>query len=145
MMLAPHPFGTDIGTEQLLNLFSDKKQWEDRYRQLIQLSKLLPPLPEALKQQQLELKGCENRVWLGHQLNEDGTLHFYGDSEGRIVKGILAILLAQIEGQTPQSIVKLDLMQLFDRLGIHQQLSASRSQGLDSLVNTIEKIALLYI
>ncbi|MBK5144618.1 cysteine desulfurase sulfur acceptor subunit CsdE [Budviciaceae bacterium BWR-B9] len=145
MMLAPHPFGTDIGTEQLLSLFSDKKQWEDRYRQLIQLSKQLPPLPEALKQQQLELKGCENRVWLGHQRNEDGTLHFYGDSEGRIVKGILAILLAQIEGQTPQHIVKLDLMQLFDRLGIHQQLSASRSQGLDSLVNTIEKIALLYI
>lgn len=144
-MLAPHPFGTDIGTEQLLSLFSDKKQWEDRYRQLIQLSKQLPPLPEELKQQHLELKGCENRVWLGHQLNEDGTLHFYGDSEGRIVKGILAILLAQIEGQTPQHVVKLDLMQLFDRLGIHQQLSASRSQGLDSLVNTIKKIALLYI
>nr|WP_114987645.1 cysteine desulfurase sulfur acceptor subunit CsdE [Pragia fontium] len=141
MMLAPHPFGTEITVQQLLALFSDKSQWEDRYRQLIQLAKQLPPLPEELKQQQLELKGCENRVWLGHQFNEDGTLHFYGDSEGRIVKGILAILLTQIEGKTPQQVIEIELMALFDQLGIHQQLSTSRSQGLDSLVSAIRQTA----
>jgi cysteine desulfuration protein SufE len=139
-----HPFGTEIGVQQLLALFSDKKQWEDRYRQLIQLARQLPPLPDELKQQQIELKGCENRVWLGHELNQNGTLHFYGDSEGRIVKGILAILLAQIEGKTAQQILDLDLMQLFDQLGIYQQLSASRSQGLDSLVKEIRETAELY-
>lgn len=144
-MRSLHPFGSDIDTPQLIALFSDKSSWEERYRQLILLSKQLPPLPETLKQQQLELKGCENRVWLGHERNEDGTLHFYGDSEGRIVKGILAILLTQIEGKTPQQILDIPLMQLFDQLGLLQQLSASRSQGLDSLVNAIQKSAKSYL
>lgn len=144
-MRSPHPFGSDIDTPQLIALFREKSSWEERYRQLILLSKQLPALPETLKQQHLELKGCENRVWLGHERNEDGTLHFYGDSEGRIVKGILAILLTQIEGKTPQQILDIPLMQLFDQLGLLQQLSASRSQGLDSLVNAIQKTAKSYL
>lgn len=144
-MRSSHPFGSEIDTQRLITLFSDQSSWEERYRQLILLSKQLPPLPEVLKEQHLELKGCENRVWLGHELNKDGTLHFYGDSEGRIVKGILAILLTQIEGKTPQQILDIPLMQLFDQLGILQQLSASRSQGLDSLVNAIQKTAKSYL
>ncbi|WP_159565812.1 cysteine desulfurase sulfur acceptor subunit CsdE [Budvicia diplopodorum] len=143
-ILAPHPFGTEINTEHLLEQFGNKTQWEDRYRQLVQLAKRLPELPEELKQRQLELKGCENRVWLGHQIMPDGTLHFYGDSEGRIVKGILAILLTQIEGKTPEQVLALDPLKFFDRLGIYQQLSASRSQGLDALVATIRKAAEFY-
>lgn len=140
-VLAPHPFGSDINASQLVEMFGNKNLWEDRYRQLIQLAKRLPTLPETLKQQQLELKGCENRVWLGYQLMDNGTLHFYGDSEGRIVKGILAILLTQIEGKTPAEILALDPLTLFDQLGIHQQLSASRSQGLTSLILAIKKAA----
>lgn len=103
--------------------------------------KKLPALPDALKQQRLELKGCENRVWLGHQRHEDGTIHFYGDSDGRIVKGILAVLLTQIEGKTPKQILEMDLMDLFNELGIYAQLSASRSQGLDSLVSAVKRAA----
>ena len=140
-ILAPHPFGSDINTDQLVEMFSHTTLWEDRYRQLIQLAKQLPALPEELKQQQLELRGCENRVWLGYQLMDNGTLHFYGDSEGRIVKGILAILLIQIEGKTPMEVIALEPLKLFEQLGIHQQLSASRSQGLESLVSAIKKAA----
>ena len=86
-MLAPHPFGREITAGALIEKFTALKQWEDRYRQLIMLAKQLPPLPEALRAAEMELSGCENRVWLGHQLQADGTLHFYGDSEGRIVRG----------------------------------------------------------
>lgn len=140
-MIAPHPFGTEINREQLITLFAAQQQWEDRYRQLILLSRRLPALPEELKQQQTELKGCENRVWLGYQRQADGRLHFYGDSEGRIVKGLLAVLLTDVEGLTAEEILARDPLALFDQLGIRQQLSSSRSSGLQSLADAIEQIA----
>ncbi|RTF56841.1 cysteine desulfurase sulfur acceptor subunit CsdE, partial [Serratia marcescens] len=129
-MLAPHPFGREITADALIATFSALKQWEDRYRQLIMLAKRLPPLPEALRSEEMALSGCENRVWLGHQLLEDGTLHFYGDSEGRIVRGLLAVLLTEVEGKTPPQIAAMDPLALFDRLALRAQLSATRASGL---------------
>ncbi len=107
-MLAPHPFGREITAETLIATFSALKQWEDRYRQLIMLAKRLPSLADDLRHTEMELSGCENRVWLGHQRLADGTLHFYGDSEGRIVRGLLAILLTAVEGKTPQQVLAIE-------------------------------------
>ncbi|PYB16032.1 cysteine desulfurase sulfur acceptor subunit CsdE, partial [Serratia marcescens] len=140
-MLAPHPFGREVTAEALIATFSTLKQWEDRYRQLIMLAKRLPPLPEALRSEEIALSGCENRVWLGHQLLEDGTLHFYGDSEGRIVRGLLAVLLTEVEGKTPQQIAALDPLALFDRLALRAQLSATRASGLAALAAAVKAIA----
>ncbi|MGS1416321.1 cysteine desulfurase sulfur acceptor subunit CsdE [Serratia marcescens] len=143
-MLAPHPFGREVTAEALIATFSTLKQWEDRYRQLIMLAKRLPPLPEALRSEEIVLSGCENRVWLGHQLLEDGTLHFYGDSEGRIVRGLLAVLLTEVEGKTPQQIAALDPLALFDRLALRAQLSATRAGGLAALAAAVKAIAARY-
>ncbi|AVU36790.1 TPA: cysteine desulfurase sulfur acceptor subunit CsdE [Serratia marcescens] len=143
-MLAPHPFGREVTAEALIATFSTLKQWEDRYRQLIMLAKRLPPLPEALRSEEIALSGCENRVWLGHQLQEDGTLHFYGDSEGRIVRGLLAVLLTEVEGKTPQQIAALDPLALFDRLALRAQLSATRASGLAALAAAVKAIAARY-
>ncbi|EMG3686661.1 cysteine desulfurase sulfur acceptor subunit CsdE [Serratia nevei] len=143
-MLAPHPFGREVTAEALIAIFSALKQWEDRYRQLIMLAKRLPPLPEALRSEEMALSGCENRVWLGHQLLEDGTLHFYGDSEGRIVRGLLAVLLTEVEGKTPQQIAALDPLALFDRLALRAQLSATRAGGLAALAAAVKAIAARY-
>ena len=143
-MLAPHPFGREITAEALIATFSALKQWEDRYRQLIMLAKRLPSLPEALRSEEMALSGCENRVWLGHQLLEDGTLHFYGDSEGRIVRGLLAVLLTEVEGKTPQQIAALDPLALFDRLALRAQLSATRAGGLAALAAAVKAIAARY-
>ncbi|MDE8557255.1 cysteine desulfurase sulfur acceptor subunit CsdE [Pantoea vagans] len=139
--LAPHPFGEQITVTSLKESFGRFHQWEDRYRQLIQLSRQLPALPEELKTTEIELSGCENRVWLGSQLCEDGSLHFYGDSEGRIVRGLLAVLLTAVEGQTPQQLLATDLLTLFDELGLRAQLSASRSSGLQALATAVEHAA----
>ncbi|HEJ7918991.1 cysteine desulfurase sulfur acceptor subunit CsdE [Serratia marcescens] len=143
-MLAPHPFGREVTAEALIATFSTLKQWEDRYRQLIMLAKRLPPLPEALRSEEMALSGCENRVWLGHQLLEDGKLHFYGDSEGRIVRGLLAVLLTEVEGKTPQQIAALDPLALFDRLALRAQLSATRAGGLAALAAAVKAIAARY-
>jgi len=136
-----HPFGTTINAESLHNLFTPLKQWEDRYRQLILLGKQLPPLPEAFKNEQLEIPGCENRVWLGHDYLPDGKLHFYGDSEGRIVRGLLAVLLTAVEGKTAQQLLDTDPLGLFAELGLLSQLSTSRNNGLTALAQRVQQLA----
>lgn len=140
-LIAPHPFGSEITRDALLQQFSAFHQWEDRYRQLILLGKKLPALADELKERDIELSGCENRVWLGHQRLADGRLHFYGDSEGRIVRGLLAVLLVAVEGQTPQQLAAEDPLALFDQLGLKAQLSASRSAGLQALAEAVLKTA----
>jgi len=141
-IIAPHPFGDQITEASLLQEFSAFSHWEERYRQLILLSRKLPPLPDALKSAEIEISGCENRVWLGCQRLDDGRLHFYGDSEGRIVKGLLAILLTVSEGKTPDQITHSDQLAIFATLGLQDQLSASRSQGLEALAAAIHQAAL---
>ncbi len=141
-MQANHPFGTEINAEMLRTTFEAQRQWEDKYRQLILLGKKLPALPEALKTEQIEISGCENRVWLGHERLPDGTLHFYGDSEGRIVRGLLAVLLTAVEGKTARQLLDNDPLSLFDDLGLRHQLSASRSSGLTALAAAVHQAAL---
>lgn len=140
-LLAPHPFGELITPDGLKQKFTAFIHWEDRYRQLILLGKQLPALPEELKSSDIELSGCENRVWLGHQLRADGCLHFYGDSEGRIVRGLLAVLLTAVEGQPPAMLLQTDPLALFDELGLRTQLSASRSAGLNALAEAVVRAA----
>ncbi|KAA1275995.1 cysteine desulfurase sulfur acceptor subunit CsdE [Citrobacter pasteurii] len=140
-LLAGHPFGTTVTEETLRNTFIPLTQWEDKYRQLILLGKQLPPLSDDLKAQAKEIAGCENRVWLGHTLHENGTLHFFGDSEGRIVRGLLAVLLTAVEGKTAAELLAHSPMELFDEQGLRTQLSASRSQGLHALNEAILEAA----
>ncbi|MEO1736036.1 cysteine desulfurase sulfur acceptor subunit CsdE [Salmonella enterica subsp. enterica serovar Typhimurium] len=98
-----HLFGTTVTEETLRAIFLPLTQWEDKYRQLILLGKQLPALPDECKAQAKEIAGCENRVWLGFTRSDNGTMHFFGDSEGRIVRGLLAVLLTAVEGKTPPS------------------------------------------
>lgn len=139
--LAGHPFGTSITADSLRATFAPLQQWEDKYRQLILLGKQLPTLPADIKSDEIEIAGCENRVWLGHNLQANGTLHFYGDSEGRIVRGLLAVLLTAIEGKTAAQLRNEDPLALFDDLGLRNQLSASRSSGLASLAQAVRVAA----
>ena len=140
-MHAPHPFGHEITEASLTEKFAAFRQWEDRYRQLILLAKSLPPLDASLKLPENELSGCENRVWLGAEKSEKGTMHFYGDSEGRIVKGLLAVLLTAVEGKTPDEILNGDPLALFDILGLREQLSTSRASGLNALAEGVLRLA----
>ncbi|MCX8960324.1 cysteine desulfurase sulfur acceptor subunit CsdE [Erwinia psidii] len=141
LIVAPHPFGKLITADFLKQQFASYSQWEERYRQLILLGKQLPQLSDELKTAENELSGCENRVWLGHQQLSDGSLHFFGDSEGRIVRGLLAILLTAVEGQHPAALLRQEPLALFDDLGLRNQLSTSRSAGLNALANAVIAVA----
>ncbi|VEB01897.1 cysteine desulfuration protein CsdE [Klebsiella pneumoniae] len=128
-MTTLHPFGTTITDATLRQIFAPLNQWEDKYRQLILLGKKLPTLTDERKAQAHEIAGCENRVWLGYEEDAEGRLHFFGDSEGRIVRGLLAVLLTAVEGKTRAGILAQDPLALFDELGLRGQLSASRKPG----------------
>ncbi|UDQ79385.1 cysteine desulfurase sulfur acceptor subunit CsdE [Erwinia rhapontici] len=136
-LIASHPFGTLITPDTLRAQFSHFRQWEERYRQLILLGKQLPALPDELRSADIELTGCENRVWLGHQLMADGRLHFFGESEGRIVRGLLAVLLTAVEGKTATQLQQDDPLALFEQLALKEQLSASRSAGLQAMADAV--------
>ncbi|MBJ3813819.1 cysteine desulfurase sulfur acceptor subunit CsdE [Shimwellia pseudoproteus] len=140
-MTTAHPFGTTITVDQLTAQFAAARQWEDKYRLLIQLGKTLPPLAEQYKTPDIEIAGCENRVWLGHTRLSDGRLHFYGESEGRIVRGLLAVLLTAVEGKTAPALRQMDPGALFATLGLQHQLSASRGQGLAALIAAVNRAA----
>lgn len=134
---AGHPFGTTITEETLRAIFLPLTQWEDKYRQLILLGKQLPALSDELKAQAKEIAGCENRVWLGFTRSANGTMHFFGDSEGRIVRGLLAVLLTAVDGKSASELQARSPLVLFDELGLRTQLSASRSQELNALSEAI--------
>ncbi len=136
-----HPFGSTITAQTLQPIFDACRSWEDRYRQLILLAKQLPPLPDSFKTETVALAGCQNRVWLGHEKQDDGRLHFYGESDGRIVRGLLAILLTAVEGRKAEELAGQDPLALFDRLGLREQLSASRASGLAALAQRIRDLA----
>ncbi|ELX8377596.1 cysteine desulfurase sulfur acceptor subunit CsdE [Providencia vermicola] len=138
---APHPFGTELKIEAIVDQFSTQKAWEDKYRSLIQLARQLPTLTEEQKQHTQEVKGCENRVWIGARLNDDNTFHFYGDSEGRVVKGLFAILLAAVEHKTSQEILAIDFKEILNSTGLSGQLSESRQNGIAALITTIRNFA----
>jgi cysteine desulfuration protein SufE len=135
-----HPFGREIIVEELVRRFADCRQWEDRLRQIVLLAKALPELPTELKNDTTALTGCENRVWLGHRQQDNGHLHFYAASDGRIVKGLLAIILTIVEDKTPSQLAGGDPLAIFDILGLRSELSVSRASGLaaiDERINTI--------
>ncbi|WP_318366832.1 cysteine desulfurase sulfur acceptor subunit CsdE [Enterobacter sp.] len=138
---AGHPFGSAVTPETLKTIFTPHMAWEDKYRQLILLGKQLPSLSDELKEQAREIAGCENRVWLGFTLSAEGKLHFFGDSEGRIVRGLLAVLLTAVEGKSASELLDADPLALFDELGLRAQLSASRNQGLTALAAAVQDAA----
>ena len=129
-----------LSQQDLTKLFLQQHNWQDRYRQLIVLAKQLPPMPEDLKTDENQVNGCENRVWLTYQKQNNNTFIFQGDSEGRIVKGLLAILIIIANHKTAEEIAAIDFQSLLSQLKIIDELSQSRLHGLTKLIERIQSV-----
>lgn len=132
--------------DDIIENFSLLDDWEDRYRYVIELGKLLEPLPEELKTDQNKVSGCASQVWLVSAISHAGAgepaLMIRGDSDAHIVRGLVAILLALCSGKTAQEILKADPVALFERLGLREHLTPQRSNGFKSMVGRIHAEAL---
>jgi len=127
--------------DEIVENFTLLDEWDDRYRYVIELGRTLAPLPEGAHTEANKVRGCASQVWLLTHVKPDGaagpTLSFDGDSDAHIVRGLIAIVIALYSGKTAREILKIDALDLFDRIGLREGLTPQRSNGLRSMIERI--------
>lgn len=128
--------------EDIISEFELYDDWMDKYSYLIELSKDLPLINEKLKVKENLISGCQSKVWLHAEYNQ-GRIFFTADSDAIITKGIISLLVRILSGRTPREIMDADLL-FIDKIGLRQNLSPTRSNGLLSMIKQIKLYALAY-
>ena len=126
--------------QELTDNFAFFDGWEEKYQYVIDLGRQLEPLDEQYKTEEWKVKGCQSQVWLVPSFT-DGLIHFRGDSDAILVKGIIAIVLLIYNDKTPQEIKTVDVMKIFATLGLEENLTPSRRNGMMSMVAKIREYA----
>ena len=125
--------------QQVIEDFSMYDEWLDKYEYLIELGKPLEAHPQASRNEEHLVKGCQSRVWLDYAL-EDGKLYFRADSDAIITKGIISLLISVYSGRTPEEIAG-DDFGFIEEIGLKENLSPTRANGLVSMIATIRRAA----
>jgi cysteine desulfuration protein SufE len=127
--------------DEIRENFALLDDWDDRYRYVIELGRMLEPMPEAEHSAANKVQGCASQVWLSKQIEHGGNgeplLKYRGDSDAHIVRGLIAILLSLYSRQTPKQILSVDAVATFDELGFREHLTPQRSNGLRAMVERI--------
>ena len=123
--------------EELIDNFSYLDNWEDRYSYLIDLGNELENLPAEYKTPEWKVQGCQSQVWLVPQF-QNGKLHFLGDSDAILVRGLISIVLMIYNDKSPSEIKNIAIEDIFAKLGLEENLSPSRRNGLMSMVSKIK-------
>ncbi|WP_395504783.1 SufE family protein [Ectopseudomonas hydrolytica] len=126
--------------QQALEAFNACPDWEQRARLLMQWGERLQPLSDAERIDEHRVHGCESLVWLVAE-KQDGIWHFRAGSEARLLRGLLAVLLARVDGLGSDELARLDLAGWFEQLGLQRQLSPSRSNGLNAVLQRMRELA----
>ena len=122
--------------EQIVEDFNFLADWEDKYRYVIEEGKKMPALDDSLKVDSNKVNGCASQVWLNFSISD--TLHFEGDSDAIIVKGLIAIL-RKLYNDTPIDDIKnISAWENLKRLGLDDHLSTQRSNGVKAMVERIK-------
>ena len=125
--------------QAVIDDFSIYDEWLDKYEYLIELGKNLTSYPEEKKTDDYLIKGCQSRVWLDWKM-EDGRLWFAADSDAIITKGIISLLIGVYSGETPSDIAA-DDFGFIDAIGLKENLSPTRANGLASMISRIKEAA----
>ena len=128
--------------QSLVDEFSLKEDWPEKYQYLIDLSKNLSPMDTKFKVEDNLIKGCQSKVWLKASY-ENELINFQADSDAIISKGIVAILLSVLNDRKPNEILNADLS-FIDQIGLKEHLSPNRANGLSSMLKQIKFYALAY-
>lgn len=133
---SPQQEAPELAAAALLQRLDASRGWQARYREIMLLGKNLPALDVAQRSDSNRLHGCESHVWLIVDYR-GGKLWLQMDSDARVIRGLIALLLALFNGKRPQEILDFDLQGLFKRLQLMQHLSPSRGNGLKAIVDAI--------
>jgi len=128
--------------EQLLEELALFQDWTERYEYVIGLGKKLAPISEAARTPEHLIKGCQSQVWL--DASYDGkTIHFTADSDSLITKGMIALFVRVLDGETPDSVLTAD-MDFIDRSGLKEHLAPTRANALNLMAIQMKQRALAY-
>ena len=130
----------DIVQDEIIEEFSMFDDWLDKYDYLISLSESLPVIAPEHKTDEYIIEGCQSRVWVDARV-ENGKIFYSADSDAIIIKGLLALLIRAMGGRTPQEVVDLDLY-FIDAIGLGENLSPTRSNGLVAMIKQMKMYAL---
>jgi cysteine desulfuration protein SufE len=128
--------------EQIIEEFAQFGDWMERYEYLIEMGRELPPFDETHRRPDFLIEGCQSKVWLYPSFN-DGVITFEADSDALITRGIVALLVKVFSGRTPDEILGTDLW-FIDRIGLKENLSPTRSNGLLAMIKQMRLYALAY-
>jgi len=131
-----------MSVDELLDEFGDCSD-RDRLQMILEMGKELDPLPDRYKTEEHRVRGCQSNVWLVSRLpaGNDGPMYFEADSDGQIVRGLIAILSALVNGKTPTEILALDLDDVFKQLHLARYVTQMRSNGLASMIKRVHDLA----
>lgn len=130
--------------DEIIANFELLDDWEERYRYVIELGRLMEPLPEEAHTDANKVQGCASQVWLETRLKSaDGkpVLKLVGDSDAHIVRGLVALLISLYSGKTPSDALATDALAVFKELGLSEHLTPQRSNGVRSMVERIRRDA----
>ena len=128
--------------EEIVDEFNIFDDWMDRYNHLIEISDDLPQIDGKFKNNDYLIRGCQSKVWLNAEYS-DGRIHFTADSDAIITKGIIALLIRVLSDRTPKEIMETDL-EFIDKIGLKQNLSPTRANGLLSMIKQMKLYAMAY-
>jgi len=130
-----------VEAAEALQTFQNAAGWEQRARLLMQFGDRLTALSEADKCEANRVHGCESQVWLVGELH-DGHWQFSASSDARMIRGLVALLLLRVNGLSVADLKQIDLPDWFNQLGLSRQLSPSRSNGLNAVLQRMNELAL---
>ncbi len=116
--------------------------WLDKYDYIISLSESLPAIDPAKRTDNYLIEGCQSRVWVSSELY-DGKMRYTADSDAIITKGIIALLIRVMDGRSPEEAANIDLY-FIDAIGLGENLSPTRSNGLRAMIAQMKLDALVY-
>ena len=128
--------------DEIVSEFALFDDWMQKYEYMIELGKSLPLISENNKTDDNIIKGCQSKVWLHAELDND-KINFTADSDAIITKGIIAILLRVFSGEHPTEIIESDT-EFIDKIGLKEHLSPSRANGLGSMIKQLKMYAIAY-
>ncbi len=127
--------------EQIVDEFSLFDDWMSRYEYLIELGDDIPLLDEEQKTDDTYIHGCQSDVWIQSELDEDDrVLHFQGDSNAKITKGLAALIIRVLDEQPPDAVANADF-DFLDDIGLHDHLSSQRNNGLKAMIEAVRERA----
>lgn len=135
------PFGREINDSDIISQLTPLKHWNDRYREIMQLGKQLPAFTSAMKTDEHRINGCESDAWLQVRQDTDGVLWFAADADARIIRGLIALVLAALNGRQPEQILVFDIEHYFEQLQLTRHLSPSRGNGLKAIIDAVREQA----